>query len=212
MRGWVFNAEKAERRRRRGCGAGRCARPRKRVAARGCARARRATGGIACKHASAHGHASAMRCIAATRHGSPLRGTLNPTEIGLTNSQWATHQADMGPFREFSCPAGTAGFRVRRGEEALKGLGRWLGGGRGTCSPDRQRGRAPSRRRRPLAQPVSQGRAKRPLCFSAPLPLCVKILLCWVQVSAAVRAEIESRQNRANRAKCRAAAQNLGRQ
>ena len=102
-----------ERRDRKGCGAGRCARPRKRVAARGCARARRATGGIACKHASAHGRASAMRCIAATRHGSPLRGTQNPTEIGLTNSLRLIHQSTMGLFREFPCPAGTAGFCVR---------------------------------------------------------------------------------------------------
>ena len=83
MRGWF--SDRIDRMGRIPCGAGRCARPRKRVAARGCARARRATGGIACKHASAHGPASAMRCIAATRHGSPLRGTLNPTESGLTN-------------------------------------------------------------------------------------------------------------------------------
>ncbi len=59
---------------------GRFAQPRKRVAARGYARARRAVDGFACEHASALGPASAMRCIAATRHGSPLRGTRKFTE------------------------------------------------------------------------------------------------------------------------------------
>ena len=59
-------------------GAGRFARLGKRVAARGCARARRAAGGFACEHASALGPASAMRCIAATRLGNPLRGIGKP--------------------------------------------------------------------------------------------------------------------------------------
>jgi hypothetical protein len=84
----VFNAEKQRRREAeflpyRAC-RGRFAQPRKRVAARGYARARRAVDGFACEHASALGPASAMRCIAATRHGSPLRETLNPTERCLT--------------------------------------------------------------------------------------------------------------------------------
>ena len=69
------------------CTMGLTARPRKRLAARGFARARRAVGGIACKPASALGHASAMRCIAANRHGNPLRGTLKSTEICLTSCQ-----------------------------------------------------------------------------------------------------------------------------
>ena len=84
---------------------GRYAQPRKRLAARSFARARRAVGGFAGKPASTLGHASAMRCVAANRHGSPLRGTRNPTEIGLTNGLWLIHQATLGPFREFPCPA-----------------------------------------------------------------------------------------------------------
>jgi hypothetical protein len=57
-----------------------CGQTRKRVVAQGFARARRAEGGFACQHASDLGHAYAMRCIATTRHGNPLRGTQNPTD------------------------------------------------------------------------------------------------------------------------------------
>ncbi len=95
----------------------RFARPRKRLAARGFARARRAVGGIVCEHASALGPASAMRCIAANRHGSPLRGTRNPTEIGLTNGLWLILQATMGLFKIFLSRR-KAGFPIRRGEES----------------------------------------------------------------------------------------------
>ena len=49
----------------------------------GYARARRAISGFACEHASAHGPALAMRCIAATRHGNPLRGARKPHGKGL---------------------------------------------------------------------------------------------------------------------------------
>ena len=119
-----------------------------------------------------------MRCIAATRHGSPLRGTLNPTESGLTNSQWPTHQADMGLFREFPCPAGTAGFRVRQGEEAPKGLGWWLGGGRGTCSPDR---------RRAAPQAVADGFSPRRLPWSREAPLLYRGVFFLRRECGAVR-------------------------
>ena len=70
---------------------------------RGLRRARRAVGGFASKPASALGHASAMRCIAANRHGSPLRGTLKATESGLKEGA----RFLLKPFRGIS-----ANFRV----------------------------------------------------------------------------------------------------
>jgi hypothetical protein len=158
----------------------RYARPRKRLAARGFARARRAVGGIACEPASALGPASAMRCIAATRLGNPLRGTRKPHGKGLERSLDFQASSLPGTFQKFSVPPnGGIPNPARRGKPR-QGLGQGAVGGRGTCSPGRRRGRAPSRHRRLLAQPVSQGRAKRPaprpllLCFSASPLLCVK--------------------------------------
>ena len=63
----------------------------------GCSRARRAVGEFACKHASALGSASAMRCIAATRHGNPLRGTRNHTEKCLNGVIMPSFQTTMWP-------------------------------------------------------------------------------------------------------------------
>ena len=83
----------------------RYAQPRKRLAARGFARARRAVGGFACEPASALGRASAMRCIAANRHGSPLRGTRNFTE----RPHVCLRPGLKAPFRPFS-----VGFGVGR--------------------------------------------------------------------------------------------------
>ena len=80
----------------------RYARPRKRLAAPGFARARRAVGGIACKPASALGRASAMRCIAANRHGSPLRGTRNFTE----RPHVCLRPGLKAPFKPFSVEFG----------------------------------------------------------------------------------------------------------
>ena len=69
----------------------------------------------------------------------------------------------MGHFQKFSVPPkGGLPTPARRGKPR-QGLGQGAVGGRGTCSPGRRRDRAPSRRRRLLAQPVSQDRAKRPL-------------------------------------------------
>ena len=76
---------------------------------RGLRRARRAVGGFASKLASALGHASAMRCIAANRHGNPLRGRLKATENGLKGVARFLAQAIAGHIREFPCPR-EAGF------------------------------------------------------------------------------------------------------
>ena len=133
----------------------------KRVAARGFARARRAAGGFACKPASALG--PPQRCVASPPPDLETRfaGHGSPTEKGLRGA----FRPGFKPSWDFSknfLSRRTAGFPIRRGEESPEGAGarrRWR---RGTCSPDRRRGRAPSRRRRLLAQPVSQARAKRP--------------------------------------------------
>ena len=65
------------------CGAERCARPQKRVAARGCARARRAVGGFACKHTSAQGPALAMQASPPPDTETRFAGHESPTERGL---------------------------------------------------------------------------------------------------------------------------------
>ncbi len=106
--------------------AGRFARTLKRLAARGCARARRAVGGFACKHASALGHASAMRCIAANRHGSPLRGTRKFTEI----PKGCLTLGRKTPFRPFSVgfSVGRSPFPCPLGAAAMQRIaraGRW---------------------------------------------------------------------------------------
>jgi hypothetical protein len=97
------------------------------VAARSCARARRAVGEFACKHASARSLASAMRCIAATRHGSPLRGTLNPTENGLTKGPRLLFQANLGLSVYFRVPPERRASVSGDGEEApVRGWGAGL--------------------------------------------------------------------------------------
>ena len=103
----------------------RYAQPRKRLAARSFARARRAVGGFAGKPASTLGHASAMRCVAANRHGSPLRGTQNFTEkphIGLMHSQENSLQAF---FRGIQCRAKPASVSAGRGGDAAHRKG-WV--------------------------------------------------------------------------------------
>ena len=71
------------------------------------------------------------------------------------------------------------------GEEAPKGLGRRLGGGRRTCSPGRRRAAPQAVADGPSPSRLLWSREAPPfLCFSAPLPLCVKIPLGWVWVGA----------------------------
>ncbi len=108
----------------------RYAQPRKRVAARGYARARRAVGGFACKPASAHSHAYAMLCIAATRHGSPLCGTRNFTEtpqVCLIPSL----KAPLKPFSVGFC-VGRSPFPCPLDAAAMQGIAR-AGGWRWPC-------------------------------------------------------------------------------
>ncbi len=104
----------------------RFARTRKRVAAQSCACARRAVGEFACKPASALGHAYAMRCIAATRHGNPLRGTRKNTEnpqIGLIHRQRTFVQTC---FRGILCRAKPVSVSAGRGGDAKHRKGRGM--------------------------------------------------------------------------------------
>ena len=149
----------------------RFARPRKRLAARSFARARRAVGGFACEHASALGHASAMRCIAANRHGSPLCGTRNFTEKPHVCLRPGL-KAPLRPFSVGFC-VGRSPFPCPLAAAAMQCIAR-AGGWRWPCLHGPAR--SPARRPPTAARRDSgfRGRAQAPPAHRAVGPLRVK--------------------------------------
>ena len=114
--------------------------------------------------------ASAMRCIAATRLGNPLRGERKTHGKGLREVVSSGFKTPWD-FSKYFLSRRNGGLPnpARRGKPQ-RGWGKApLAAGNLFTEPPT--GRAPSRRRRLLAQPVSQVRAKRP----TPHPLLLRL-------------------------------------
>ena len=156
----------------------RYARSRKRLAAPGFARARRAVGGIACKPASALGPASAMRCIAATRLGNPLRGTWKSHGKRLEGSLYFQASNHHGTFPKISYPAERRASQSGEARKAPPGAGarrRWRAGNLFTVPPAGPRPKPSQTAPRPAGFPRSR-EAPSPAPSASPLLcfLCVE--------------------------------------
>ena len=135
------------------------------------------------------GRASAMRCIAATRHGSPLRGTRKLTE----KPQICLMPSLKAPFKPFpwNSVSGEARFRVRwmrRRCNASQGLG----DGGGHACMGRRNPLPVGRRWRPAATAASVVARSAPLLPTLPSSqkrkqLCVHTRgqqRCWLIIYA----------------------------
>ena len=126
----------------------------------------------ASRDTESHGNLLDQKPAALISNSSGAFRKLPWQQIGLESKSISTL---FNPFREFPCPAGTAGFRVRRRRGGPEGAGarrRWRTGNLFTGP---QAGRAKGRRRRPLAQPASVV-ARSATHFSASLRLSLSAL------------------------------------
>ena len=82
---------------------------------------------------------------------------------------WACPQANLRPFSAFPCPARRRASVSGEARKTPKGLWRRLGGGRGTCSPER---------RRAASQAVADGSSpsRLPWSHEAPTPHLLYVL------------------------------------